>query len=93
MRRAVDLGDTVRARRLLAQFDPLDPKLDQEVARAAASAAEVNATQAAADYRRFKELRDQGFISSAELERRESIRKAAQTQAEQTRAQASVQGN
>jgi len=93
VRRAVDLGDTVRAGQVMAQLDPQDLKLGQDAARAAVSAVEVSATQAAADYRRFKELRDQGFISSAELERRESTLKAAQAQVEQARAQAGVQGN
>ena len=49
-------------------------------ARAALSAAQVNLDQAAADFKRFKDLRDQGFISSAELERRETTLKAAQAQ-------------
>ena len=57
------------------------------------SAAQVNHDQAAADFKRFKDLRDQGFISSADLERRETALKAAQAQLEQARAQNSVQGN
>ena len=48
---------------------------------------------AAADFKRYRELRDQGFISGAELERRETTLKAAQAQFEQARAQAGVQGN
>ena len=50
-------------------------------------------TLPAADFKRFKELRDQGFISAAELERRETTLKAARAQLDQARAQASVQGN
>ena len=46
-----------------------------------------------AEYKRYKELRDQGFISGLELERREASLKASRAQAEQARAQASVQGN
>ncbi|HET7774110.1 MAG TPA: efflux RND transporter periplasmic adaptor subunit, partial [Burkholderiaceae bacterium] len=38
-------------------------------------------------------LRDQGFISSAELDRRDTALKAAQAQLDQARAQRSVQGN
>jgi membrane fusion protein, multidrug efflux system len=48
---------------------------------------------AAADFKRFKELRDQNFISGAELERRESTLKAAQAQVDQAQAQATGQGN
>jgi membrane fusion protein, multidrug efflux system len=83
--RSVELGDAVKAGQVLARLDPMDLKLGE--------AARVNANQAAADYKRFKELRDQDFISAAELDRRESTFKAAQAQMEQARAQASVQGN
>lgn len=93
VRRDADLGDSVKAGQLLAQLDPQDLKLGQEAAKAALSAAQVNHDQAAADFKRFKELRDQGFISSAELERRETALKAALAQLEQARAQSSVQGN
>ena len=93
VRRDADLGDNVKAGQLLAQLDPQDLRLGQEAAKAALSAAQVNHDQAAADFKRFKELRDQGFISSAELERRETALKAALAQLEQARAQSSVQGN
>ena len=93
VRRDADLGDNVKAGQLLAQLDPQDLRLGQEATKAALSAAQVNHDQAAADFKRFKELRDQGFISSAELERRETALKAALAQLEQARAQSSVQGN
>ena len=93
VRRNVDAGSTVKAGQVLAQLDPQDLKLGQDAARAALVAAQANHAQTAADYKRFKELRDQGFISSAELERRDTALKAAQAQLDQARAQASVQGN
>ena len=92
-RRQVDLGDTVKAGQVLAQLDPQDLRLGQDAARASVTAAQVNAEQAQADYRRFKDLRDQGFISSAELERRETALKAARAQFDQASAQSGVQGN
>lgn len=92
-RRAVDLGDTVKVGQTLAQLDPQDLKLGEDAARAAMRAAQVNSDLAAADLKRYRELRDQGFISGAELERRETTMKAAQAQLEQARAQAGVQGN
>jgi len=67
--------------------------LNQDAARAALAAAQVNYDQAGADFKRFRELKDQGFISAAELERRETTLKAAQAGLEQARAQASMQGN
>jgi RND family efflux transporter MFP subunit len=91
--RSVDLGDAVKAGQVLARLDPIDLRLGQEAARSGFDAARVNADQAEADYKRFKELREQGFISAAELDRRESAYKSAQAQKDQARAQASVQGN
>jgi RND family efflux transporter MFP subunit len=93
VRRNVDAGSTVKAGQVLAQLDPQDLRLGQDAARAALVATQANHDQTAADYKRFKELRDQGFISSAELERRDTALKAAQAQLDQARAQASVQGN
>jgi len=92
-RRWVEVGQTVRAGQLLAELDPEDLKLSEQAAAAALRAAQVQAEQAAADFRRFGELQQQGFISAAELERRESALKAAQAQLEQARAQAGAQGN
>ncbi len=91
--RAVDVGDPVKPGQVLARLDPQDLQLGQESARSAVQAARVNADQAAADFRRFKELKDQGFISAADLERRESTYKAAKAQFEQAQAQAGVQIN
>jgi len=91
--RTANVGDTVKAGQVLAQLDPQDLKLGQDAARAGLVAAQANFDQTAADFKRFKELRDQGFISSAELERRDTALKAAQAQLDQARAQSSVQGN
>jgi len=93
VRRNANLGDSVKAGQVLAQLDPQDLRLGQEAAQAQLRAARVNLDQTSADFRRFKDLRDQGFISAAELERRESALKAAQEQFAQARAQAGVQGN
>lgn len=92
-RRTANVGDTVKAGQVLAQLDPQDLKLAQESARAALAAAQTNLELANADYKRYKDLRDQGFISSAELERRDTALKSAQAQFDQARAQAGVQGN
>jgi membrane fusion protein, multidrug efflux system len=91
--RPVNLGDRVRAGQVLARLDPQDLKLGQDNARAALVAAQANLDQAEADYTRYKELRDQGFISSAELERRDTTQKAARAQWQQAQAQVAVQAN
>ncbi|HET7525373.1 MAG TPA: efflux RND transporter periplasmic adaptor subunit [Burkholderiaceae bacterium] len=91
--RSANLGDTVRAGQALAQLDPGDLKLSQEAAQAALSAAKASYEFSEAEFKRYKELRDQGFISGLELERRETALTSARAQYEQARAQASVQGN
>lgn len=93
VRRAVELGQTVKAGQVIAQLDPQDYKLATEAARAQVAAAQTNRDLAAADYKRYKELRDQNFISGAELERRDTALKAAQAQLEQAQAQLNSQGN
>ncbi len=91
--RPAEVGQVVRAGQVLARLDPEDLRLNGDAARAALNAAQVNLDQAASDYKRYKELREQGFISDAELERRDNTLKAAQAQRVQAAAQASVQGN
>ena len=91
--RRVNVGDTVKAGQVLARIDPQDLRLGQQAADAAVQASEVNAELAAADYKRFRNLFEQGFISQAELERREATLKSARAQAAQARAQSGVQGN
>ena len=91
--RPVNVGDTVKAGQVLARLDPRDLRLGEDVARAAVASATVNLQQAEADFKRYRDLRDQGFISGAELERRETTLKVAQAQLAQARAQSGVQGN
>jgi RND family efflux transporter MFP subunit len=93
IRRSVELGQRVKAGQVLAQLDPQDYQLSVDAARAQVSAAVTNRNLAAADLKRFNELREQGFISGAELERHDANMKAAQAQFDQARAQLSGQGN
>jgi RND family efflux transporter MFP subunit len=93
IRRPVELGQSVKAGQVLAQLDPQDYRLSADAARAQLTAAATNRDLAAADFRRYKELREQNFISAAELERRESSLKGAQAQWDQAQAQAAGQLN
>ncbi len=92
-RRAVELGQTVKAGQLLAQLDGQDLRLTQEAAHAQLDATRINRDLAASDFKRFAAMKEQNFISGAELERRESVLKTAQAQFEQAQAQMTVQGN
>lgn len=93
IKRQAELGQQVRAGQVLAQLDPQDYQLAANGGRAQVAAAATNRNLAAADYRRYKELKDQNFISGAELERRDATLKAAQAQLEQAQSQLEVQGN
>lgn len=93
VRRQAELGQRVRAGDVLAQLDPQDYKLAAQAAAAQTAAALTNRDLALADFKRFKSLKDQNFISGAELERRESVLKAAQAQLDQSQAQSAGQGN
>lgn len=92
-RRQAELGQQVKAGTVLAQLDAQDYRLAAEAARAQVAAATTNRDLAAADFKRYVTLREQNFISGAELERRETTLKAAQAQLEQAQAQLASQGN
>ena len=93
VKRPVELGDTVKAGQVLAQLDAKDLRLGQEAARASVAAAQASFDQNAADFARYKDLSDKGFIGPAELDRRDMAMKTARAQLDQARAQSSVQGN
>lgn len=93
VRRLVDTGDVVKAGQALAQIDAQDLRLGQDAAQASLAAARANLEWSEVEFKRYRELREQGFISGAELDRREASLKAARAQADQVRAQAGVQGN
>ena len=93
VKRSVDIGDTVKAGQVLAQLDPQDLRLGQDAARAAVAMAQASYDQNAADFKRYKDLHDQGFIGPAELDRRDMALKTARAQLDQAKAQSNVQGN
>ncbi len=91
--RPAEVGQRVRAGQLLAQLDATDLKLGQESARSAVQAAQANLDLGAAELKRYQELRQQGFISALDLERRETALQAQRSQLSQAQAQLAVQGN
>ena len=93
VRRQAELGKRVKAGDVLAQLDPQDYKLAAQAASAQTTAALTNRDLALADFKRYKSLKDQNFISGAELERRDAALKAAQAQLDQAQAQLAGQGN
>ena len=93
VKRQAEVGQRVKPGEVLAQLDPRDYQLAADGARAQMNAALTNRDLAAADYKRYHALREQNFISDAELERRDTTLKAAQAQLEQAQAQLAAQGN
>ena len=93
VQRQAELGQHVRAGQVLAQLDPRDYQLAADAARAQMAAAATQRDLAAADFKRYQALKDQNFISGAELERRDATLKGAQASLDQARAQLSSQGN
>ncbi len=91
--RPADVGQRVRAGQVLAQIDPTDLKLGQAAAQSATQAAQASFALAEAELKRYRDLREQGFISGLELERREATLTAQRAQLDQARAQSAVQGN
>lgn len=93
LRRHVELGQHVKAGQLLAELDPADLSLANQAAAAQLQSAQTQRDLAKAELERYKGLRQQGFISAAELERREATAKAAESTLRQAVAQQSIQGN
>lgn len=91
--RSVEPGQHVKAGQLLARLDPQDLKLAADAARAQLAAARTNHALAAADFKRYQGLKNQNFISDAELERRDAVVQTARAQLDQAQAQWSVQGH
>ena len=93
LQRLVDPGQKVKAGQLLATLDPQDYQANAQAAVAQLQAAQSQRDLAVADVRRFQSLREQGFISAAELERYQVALKAAEAGLKQAQASASVLGN
>ncbi len=93
VRRWVDVGDVVRKGQVLAELDGQDYALAAQAAQAQVAAAKTQRDLAMADWQRFSALKEKGFISGVELDRRHASLQAAQAQLEQAQAQAAAQGN
>ena len=91
--RPAEVGQRVRAGQLLARLDAQDLALSGQAAVAAVNAARTQRDLAHAELERFKGLLAQGFVSAAEIQRRQATLDAAQASLQQAQAQSAVQGN
>ena len=93
LQRPAEVGQRVKPGQLLAQLDANDLALASQAAQAQVSAAQTQRNLAAADLKRFTDLKAQGFVSGAEIERRQATLQAAEASLRQAQAQGAVQGN
>jgi membrane fusion protein, multidrug efflux system len=93
LERPAELGQRVKPGQLLARLDAQDLALSSQAAQAAVAAARTQRDLARADLERFKNLLAQGFVSGAEIDRRQATLDAAEASLKQAQAQSSVQGN
>lgn len=91
--RPAEVGQQVQAGQLLARLDARDLTLGSQAAQAQISAARTQRDLAAADLKRFADLQKQGFVSGAEIERREAALRAADATLQQAQVQGALQGN
>jgi membrane fusion protein, multidrug efflux system len=91
--RPAEVGQHVKAGQVLAQLDAQDYQLAAEGGRAQVRAAQTQRDLAAADFKRYQALKEQNFIGEAQLQRYETVLKAAQAQLDQAQVQLKGQGN
>ncbi len=91
--RPADVGQRVQPGQLLARLDAQDLALSSQAAQAAEAAARTQRDLAAADLKRFQDLLAQGFVSQAEIDRRQATLRSAEATLQQAQAQRAVQGN
>lgn len=68
--RLVEVGSRVRPGQPVARLDPADLALAADSAKAQVASAETDRNLAAADLKRYRDLRERNFISQAEFDRR-----------------------
>ncbi len=83
--RVVNVGDRVHAGDVIAQLDAGDLKLQVESAEAELAAATSNLAQAAADLARYTTLRERGYASVADFDRKKAANDEAEGRLERAR--------
>lgn len=76
--RRVNVGDRVKAGDVVAQLDPQDLKLQVESAEAEFAAANTSLSQAASDLERYASLKNRGYASIADFDRKTAAKGEAE---------------
>jgi membrane fusion protein, multidrug efflux system len=87
VRRAVNVGDHVKAGQLIAELDPTDYRLAAQAVGAQLRAAQSDYEFALSDLKRYHELLEEKFIAPAEYERRETALSALKDRVASSKAQ------
>lgn len=93
VKRAVDLGASVKRGQMLAQLDPQDARLATDAARAQLNALETEASFAAAELTRFRDLFAKGFVSQSALDQKANLAATAAARVAAQRASVNVTAN
>lgn len=91
--REVHLGSRVIQGQVLAHLDPVDLKLSAAASQAQVASVEADYIYAKAELERYKQLRDQKFVSAAAYEIKKNIYAAALAKLKAAKAQAAVSTN
>jgi RND family efflux transporter MFP subunit len=83
--RVVNVGDVVRAGDIVAHLDPRDLKLQLESAEAELAAATSSLAQTVADLSRYTTLRERGYASVADFDRKKAAKDEAEGRLERAR--------
>lgn len=83
--RIVNVGDRVHAGDVVARLDPQDAQLQVESASAELAAATSNQAQTSADHQRYVTLRERGFASIADFDRKKLAKDEAEGRVERAK--------
>ena len=83
--RGVNVGDHVRIGDVIAELDPQDLQLEVQSAEAEFAAATSNLDQAAVDLGRYAQLKQRGFASNADYDRKKVANDEAEARMERAR--------
>ncbi len=91
--RLADQGTTVKKGQPLARLDPLDASLAADAAHASVTASETDARYAEAEYKRYQNLFEKGFISQSALDQKRSQSQSANARLASAQAQSRISTN